>query len=218
MSAWKQILPRSDLQIRPQHQMTFFFFLFYTCTCGIWNFPGQGLNWSCSCWPTPQPQQHKIWATSATYTTACSNTWSLTHWVRPELKCTSSEKQYWVLNLLSHNKNSSRWHLICRLARDSEAEDPAELCPGSFLAPRSCEIINPCCLNLKILWLSLMHQRKQIQGSFIPFVFQVVRLFQWHLQENQPWKKMSKIESWLVGQNLGELALPILSFTIFLGP
>ena len=33
-----------------------------------------GSNQSCSCWTTPQPQQHKIGAMSATYTTACGNT------------------------------------------------------------------------------------------------------------------------------------------------
>ena len=36
--------------------------------------------------PTPQPQQHRIWATSATYTTAHSNTGSLLHWARPGIE------------------------------------------------------------------------------------------------------------------------------------
>ena len=39
-------------------------------------------NQSCSCWPTPQPRQHRIWATSANYTSQ-------------------------ALNLLSHNRNST---------------------------------------------------------------------------------------------------------------
>ena len=52
-------------------------------SCSFWSFqgrihsigsvPGQGFNQSRSCWPTPEPQQH--W----TYTTAPSNTRSLTH-------------------------------------------------------------------------------------------------------------------------------------------
>ena len=39
----------------------------------------RGCNWSCSRRPTPQPQQCGIPAASATYTTAHSNTGSLTH-------------------------------------------------------------------------------------------------------------------------------------------
>ena len=35
-------------------------------------------NQSCSCWSMPQPQQRRIQATSATYTTVHSNTWSIT--------------------------------------------------------------------------------------------------------------------------------------------
>ena len=47
--------------------------------CGMWKFPGQRSNRSCSCQPTPQPQQLRIQATSATYTTAHGNAGSLTH-------------------------------------------------------------------------------------------------------------------------------------------
>ena len=42
-------------------------------------------------WPTPQSWQHWIWATSVIYTTASNNVRSLTHWVRPGIKPTSSE-------------------------------------------------------------------------------------------------------------------------------
>ena len=42
-------------------------------------------------WPTPQ--QWGVWATSATYTTAHSNTRSLTHWVRLGIQPASS----WIL-------------------------------------------------------------------------------------------------------------------------
>ena len=41
----------------------------------------------------PQPQQHKIWAVSATYTTARGNTRSLTHWGGPGIEAASS----WIL-------------------------------------------------------------------------------------------------------------------------
>ena len=59
--------------------------------CSIWRVPGWGSNWSCQ--PTPQPQQCRIWAASETYTTAHSNTRSLTHWARPGIKPVSS----WIL-------------------------------------------------------------------------------------------------------------------------
>ena len=49
---------------------------------------GVELNLSCSRWPMPepQPQQHRIEAMSATYTTAHSNARSLTHWARPGIE------------------------------------------------------------------------------------------------------------------------------------
>ena len=40
---------------------------------------GWGVNWSCSHQPMPEPQQCRIQAMSATYTTAHGNTGSLTH-------------------------------------------------------------------------------------------------------------------------------------------
>ena len=55
--------------------------------------PSQGSNPNCSCWPTPQPQQHKIPAASAIYTTAHGNARSLTHWARPGIELTFS----WIL-------------------------------------------------------------------------------------------------------------------------
>ena len=71
----------------------FFFRAFQGCTHGIWRFPGQGSNWSYSCWPTPQPQQCRIQATSATYTTAHGNARCLTHLARPGSEPVSS----WML-------------------------------------------------------------------------------------------------------------------------
>ena len=43
--------------------------------------------------PMPQPQQHRIWAMSVTYTTACGKVGSLTHWARPGIEPVSS----WLL-------------------------------------------------------------------------------------------------------------------------
>ena len=55
------------------------FCYFWGCSRGIWRFPGEGLNRSCSHQPTPEPQQRRIRAASATYTTAHGNAGSLTH-------------------------------------------------------------------------------------------------------------------------------------------
>ena len=52
--------------------------------------PRLGSNWSCSSWPMPQPQQHQIWAVSATWTTAHSNAGSLTQRARPGIEPTTS--------------------------------------------------------------------------------------------------------------------------------
>ena len=55
--------------------------------------PRLGVYWSCSRQPAPEPQQCRIWATSATYTTAHGNTRSITHWARPGMEPVSS----WIL-------------------------------------------------------------------------------------------------------------------------
>ena len=48
------------------------------------------MNWSYSCQSMPQPQQCRVQATSATYTTVSSNTGFPTHRVRPGIKIVSS--------------------------------------------------------------------------------------------------------------------------------
>ena len=73
---WESVL-LTLLQVR----LSFFFFFFFgggPHTHGIQRFPGWGSNWNCSCQPMRQPQQHQIQASSATYSTAHSNTGSLT--------------------------------------------------------------------------------------------------------------------------------------------
>ena len=47
----------------------------------------------------PQPQQCQIWATFATYTTAHSNTGSLTHWARPGTEPTTS---WFLVEFVNH--------------------------------------------------------------------------------------------------------------------
>ena len=87
------------------HKIGFFFFVFffYSHTCGIWKFLGQGSNWSCS-WGLWQNVGN---IRSATSVAACINARTITHWPRPGIEPTSSQKQHWVLNLLSHSGNSS---------------------------------------------------------------------------------------------------------------
>ena len=59
----------------------------------MWRFPVLGSNRGCSWWPMPQPQQDRMQAASTNYTTAHSNTRSLTHWVMPGIEPASS----WML-------------------------------------------------------------------------------------------------------------------------
>ena len=83
----------------------FFFWSFQGCTPGIWRFPGQGSNWRCCCRPMPGPQHCQIRAAFAIYTTAHSNTESLTRWARPGIEPATS----WFLDriiLLCHDGNS----------------------------------------------------------------------------------------------------------------
>ena len=76
-----------------KHFHMYIFFFFLGPHLQHMEVPRLGVNRSCSCRPTPQPQQHGIWAMSATYTTAHSNTGSLTHWARPGIEPTTS----WLL-------------------------------------------------------------------------------------------------------------------------
>ena len=47
----------------------------------------------------PEPQQWRIWATSATYTTAHGNTGSLTHWARAGTKTATS---WFLVGFVNH--------------------------------------------------------------------------------------------------------------------
>ena len=78
-----------NLKILPS---VYFFFFFFFSSCGIQRFPGQELSQSYSCQPMPQPQPRQIQTASATYTTAHSslNARSLTHWLWPGIKPTTS--------------------------------------------------------------------------------------------------------------------------------
>ena len=57
------------------------------------NVPRLGVELELRLQPTLQPQQHKIQATSMTYTTAHDNAGSLSHWAKPGIEPASS----WIL-------------------------------------------------------------------------------------------------------------------------
>ena len=73
----------------------FFYFLsfchFLGCSCGIWRFPGWGWIRAAStglCHSHSNAGPSRV--VSAAYTTARSNTGSLTHWAKPRIKPTTS--------------------------------------------------------------------------------------------------------------------------------
>ena len=83
----KKIIKREEILLLLLLLLLFYFYFLSFCyflgrSYGIWRFPGYGSNRSCSHWPTLEPQQHRIRAVSANYTTAQGNARSLTHWAR----------------------------------------------------------------------------------------------------------------------------------------
>ena len=69
-----------------------FFFLFVAVP-SAYRIPRLGVESELHLRSTPQPQQHRIWATSLTYSAACCNVGSLTYWARPGMEPASSQRQ-----------------------------------------------------------------------------------------------------------------------------
>ena len=91
-----------------------FIYVFQMCKCfpfmaapAAHEVPGPGAELKLPLWPTPQSWQHQIWAESVTYPAACSDAGSLTHWARPRIEPTTSQRQCRVLKLLSPSGKSS---------------------------------------------------------------------------------------------------------------
>ena len=80
----------------PLENSYIYFFLVKATPAANWSVPGYGTNQSCDWGPTRKPQKDWIQAGS------------LTHWVRLGIKLTSSWRQCWVLNTLSHNGNGAK--------------------------------------------------------------------------------------------------------------
>ena len=87
-------------------------------TQGIWKFPGRGRIRAVAA--SLHHSQRGIWAASATYTTAHSNTGSLTHWAGPEIEPVSS----WIIGLflLCHTGNSLS-HLVYWRPKEAMREE-----------------------------------------------------------------------------------------------
>ena len=85
-----------------------FWFPFYSRAYGIWKFLGQGLNWSCSCglYHSNTRSEPHLWPVLQ----LCGNAGCLTHWARPGVKPTPSQRQCQILSLShwSHKGNLGR--------------------------------------------------------------------------------------------------------------
>ena len=89
---WRHIYVESKIShkwtyLQNRNRLTFFFLLFRATPVAYGDPQARGrMNQSYSCQPMQQSQQQRIWAESATYTTARSNARSLTHLVRPGIE------------------------------------------------------------------------------------------------------------------------------------
>ena len=83
-----------------------FFFSFLWPYLRHMEVPRPGVKLELQLRPMLQPQQHQMWTTSETYAAAWASPGSLTHWARPGIKPTSSQRQHWALNPLSHSESS----------------------------------------------------------------------------------------------------------------
>ena len=87
---WQNYLKNSLFCIISRPKIVFCLFCLFRATpmaCGSSSARGH------VCWPMPQPRQHQILGASLTYTAACGNARSLTHWARSEREPSSS----WIL-------------------------------------------------------------------------------------------------------------------------
>ena len=141
-----------------------FYFLLFRATpaaYGSYHARGQiGATGSIGWWPTPQPQQHKIQATSVTYTTAHSNAVSLAHWARPGKEPASP----WILVGLAtitvcHDANSYIFFFFVLLIRITPLK--FKISKRWFLVPRE---------NLVKHYISGA-QRKEVTSSKKDFCF-----------------------------------------------
>ena len=91
----------------------FFFFLLFRATLIAYRCSqARGRIGAVANQPMPQPQQHWIWASSATYSTASGNAGSLTHWERSGIEPTTS----WVpVGFISA---AQLWELLIFLFKD----------------------------------------------------------------------------------------------------
>ena len=85
------------------HTVDFFSFFFFAATPAAFVSSQARVKSELQLRSMPQPWQHQIWVAFATYTTACGNARSLTHWARPGIEPAALRSLSMVLNSLSHN-------------------------------------------------------------------------------------------------------------------
>ena len=85
----------------PQAVVCFFCFLFFLLWLYLWHMevPRLRVKSELQLCSTIPAQQYQIRVASATYAIDCSSARFLTHWVRPGIEPTSSQRQYRVFNL-----------------------------------------------------------------------------------------------------------------------
>ena len=102
---------------------TLFFFFFFFCLfrpSSVAYGRSQASGWM---WPTPQPQWCQIQATLATYSSACNDAISLTHWARPGM----DPKFSWILVwFLTHWATTRTPNLVLEWRRNGE-EPPVDM-------------------------------------------------------------------------------------------
>ena len=81
-----------------------FYFWLFRATPAYMEVPRLGIQLELRRRPTAHPQQRRIWATSATHTTAHGNAGSLTHWARPGIEPASSWMPVRSISIASRQK------------------------------------------------------------------------------------------------------------------
>ena len=99
--------PQKIFRVVPNLSGFFFFFNSWATPTAYGISAGQGVYLGCNCKAISQPQQHWIQATSAAYAHSVQQPGSLIQWETPGIEPASSRTLCWVLNLLSHNRNST---------------------------------------------------------------------------------------------------------------
>ena len=102
------VIQQSKMQVLFGHfaEPFLFFFLFTAAPAACGSSQARGQTGAAAAGLPAKSQQHRIQAASVTFTTACDHAGSLTNRARPGIEPGSSRTVCWVLNLLSHKRNT----------------------------------------------------------------------------------------------------------------